>query len=180
MSSPPENKPNIYFLGFMGCGKSKIGSLLSGRIGFPFIDTDFRIVEESGLTINQIFDREGEPGFRLREKRLIESISILGGQVVSLGGGTVMDPGNWERISGSGITLALSYPAEIIARRLAHKKDRPLIKDYQGRERIERIDSLMKIRDPYYRRADLFLHFNREAEPGRVADILMAYLKGKI
>ncbi|HEX9934837.1 MAG TPA: shikimate kinase, partial [bacterium] len=116
-----DRKGNVYLMGFMGCGKTKIGSLLAKRLDLPFLDTDTLIVEESGMTINAIFQSEGEAGFREREKRVIERLAKLDKVVVALGGGAVVDPGNWKSISESGTTIALSYPPEIIATRLERK-----------------------------------------------------------
>jgi shikimate kinase len=179
MNKTNQNKSNIYLMGFMGCGKTKIGSLLANRIDFPFIDTDKRVAEESGMSIVEIFEKEGETSFRSKEKELIEHISKLTGHVVSLGGGTVVNPENWEKISGSGITITLSYPPEIIASRLEKKSDRPLLNRYSGPEKIQHISALMEKRNPYYNKADMVLHLNREAEPNRVVETLLGYLKGQ-
>jgi shikimate kinase len=172
----PNPKSNIYLMGFMGCGKTKIGTLLSLALGYPFMDTDSCIAEESGLSINGIFEKEGEAGFRAREKRLVERVSRLERHVVSLGGGTVIDQENWRLISQSGTTIALSYPPEVIASRLEKKKDRPLLNAYQGAERIERIAALMASRMPYYQKADLMVHLNREVQPDRIVRTLLGFL----
>lgn len=170
------NRPNIYIMGFMGSGKTKIGSLLARKLNRPFWDTDAKIVEESGMSIVEIFDKEGESGFRLREKDLIERISKLNGNIVSLGGGTILNPENWLNISQSGITVSLSYPPEIIDARLERKKDRPLLNQFTGAERIQRIASLLEARNPYYRKADVILHFNKEVAPEQVVEALSGYL----
>ncbi len=181
-SEPIENwtmKPakNIYLMGFMGCGKTKIGSLLADKLDLPFIDTDMRIVEESGMSIVEIFEKEGETSFRLKEKVLIETVSRQKGTIVALGGGTVVNPENWRLIAGSGITIALSYSPEIIASRLAKKEDRPLLNEFSGPERTRRISSLMKTRNPYYQKADLVLHLNKEVDPEQVVQLLIGYLQ---
>ena len=170
-------KPNIYLMGFMGCGKTKIGSLLARSLGRPFVDTDACIVEETGLTINEIFKRSGEKGFREIEKEVIRRISRTEAGVISLGGGSVIMPENWEAISESGITIALSYPPEILASRLERKRDRPLLKGMSGAQRIQYIKDLLSAREPFYRRAELVLHLNRELGPQTVADMLLHYIK---
>jgi shikimate kinase len=173
-------KTNIYLMGFMGCGKTKIGTLLAREMGYPYIDTDVCIAEESGMSINAIFETEGESGFRAREKSLIERISRLERHVVSLGGGTVVDQDNWRILSESGTTIALSYPPEIIAARLEKKKDRPLLNAYSGHDRIGRIAALMAVRTPCYQKADLMLHMNHEVHPVRVVRALLGYLKDSV
>jgi shikimate kinase len=169
--------PNVYLMGFMGCGKTKIGTLLARSLRRPFIDTDAVIVDESGLSINEIFDRSGEQGFREIERDVIGRVSRMEASVVSLGGGAVLFPENWDAVSKSGITIALSYPPEILAARLERKKDRPLLKEADGNQRIELIRNMLSAREPYYRRADLVLHLNREIAPQAVAGMLLHYLK---
>jgi shikimate kinase len=170
-------KSNVYLIGFMGCGKTKIGILLARSLRRPFIDTDAVIIEETGLSINEIFESSGEKGFREIERDVIGRISQKDANVVSLGGGSVILPENWDAVSRSGITIALSYPPEILAARLERKKDRPLLKDVAGNERIELIKNMLSVREPFYRRADLVLHINREIAPKAVTNMLLHYLK---
>jgi shikimate kinase len=174
------DKSNIYLLGFMGCGKTKIGGLLAKSLSRPFIDTDEVIVEETGCSINDLFKNRGEKGFREIEKDVISRISKTRTAVISLGGGSVLIPENWDAVSGSGITVALSYPPEILAARLERKKDRPLLKDVPGSERVEFIRGLLSVREPYYRRADLLLHLNREIAPQALTGMLLHYLRERL
>jgi shikimate kinase len=169
--------PNIYLMGFMGCGKTKIGTLLARSLNRPFVDTDAVIVDETGLSINEIFERSGEKGFREIERDVVVRISRENSKVISLGGGSVILPENWDAISRSGITLTLSYPPEILVARLDRKRDRPILKDVAGNQRIELIRNMLSVREPLYRRADMVLHLNREIAPEAVTEMLLHYLK---
>lgn len=179
MTNKDEKKlsKHVYLMGFMGCGKTVIGSLLAKALNRPFIDTDEKIMEATGLTINEIFKRYGEKGFREIEKNVIREIAQTQGCIISLGGGSVINPENWANITQSGITITLSYPPEILAHRLEHKTDRPLLNETSGTQRLERIKELLAIRTPYYQRADLVLHLNREVEPEVVTQMLIEFLK---
>lgn len=168
---------HVYLMGFMGCGKTKIGSLLAKELNRPFIDTDEKIMEETGLTINEIFKQYGEKGFREIEKNVIRALAQTRGCIISLGGGSVIHPENWANITQSGITITLSYPPEVLANRLEHKTDRPLLNETTGAQRLERIREMLQMRAPYYQRADLVLHLNREVEPEVVAHMLIEFLK---
>lgn len=163
-------------MGFMGSGKSLIGAMLARKLDWQFLDTDDLIVSNSGQSINTIFKEKGEPEFRRLEKECINRVSRLKHQVISLGGGAVIDPENWRTISGSGCTIALSFPPEIIAKRLAKAHDRPLINDTDNEERFNRIKQLMEKREKHYQKADLFLHMNKELNPERITQILLTYL----
>jgi shikimate kinase len=63
---PP--RVNLYLVGFMGCGKSAVGRLVAGRLGFSFLDSDHAIEARAGLPITQIFAERGEPAFRQMER----------------------------------------------------------------------------------------------------------------
>ena len=173
-------KHNIYLMGFMGCGKSKVGRIIAQKLGWPFLDTDDCIVEEAELTIPEIFEQMGEPHFRELEKNCIEKVASLNGHVISLGGGAIIDPENWEHICRSGMTVTLSYPPEILAARLEKKSDRPLLNETEGKSRLIKIIDLLNKRESYYRRADLVLHLNKEVPADRVAETLIGYMKGSI
>ena len=84
----------------------------------------------------------------------------------------------WKRISSSGITVALSYGTEIIASRLSDDVERPLLLGTQGEERKQRISDLIKRREPYYRRADLFLHFDEDVPLASIVDRIANYVRG--
>jgi shikimate kinase len=165
-------------MGFMGCGKTKIGSLLAELMNRPFVDTDAVIEEETGRSVNEIFEKLGEEEFRKYEKKVVGCLSKTDGCVISLGGGAVIDPDNWKNITESGTTIALSYPPEILMARLERKKDRPLLNGVDGDQRLERIRKMLTAREPYYRRADLVLQLNREIDPQNVAKMAFRFLEG--
>ena len=62
---------SIVLVGFMAAGKSRIGRLLARRLNLPFVDTDIRIEEISGIPIAQFFRERGEAEFRKMERELI-------------------------------------------------------------------------------------------------------------
>lgn len=180
MQTNLSEKKNAYLMGFMGCGKSKVGRLLAEKLDWPFLDTDNCIVKDAGMSIPEIFEQMGEPHFRQLEKKCIKKITRLNGHVISLGGGATIDPENWKRISQSGMTISLSYPPKILAARLEKKSDRPLLNKTNGDERLIKIIELLEKRESYYRRADLILHLNKEVSADRVAETLFGYVKGSI
>jgi shikimate kinase len=80
--------------GFMGTGKTAAGRVLSASLGFRFVDTDDLVRERAGMDIAVIFEREGEAGFRRREREAIASLAGREGLVIATGGGAVVDPEN--------------------------------------------------------------------------------------
>ena len=89
---PIRFKKAIALIGFMGSGKSALGRLLARKTGRRHLDTDDLIESMTGLGVPEIFARSGEAGFRTIEKKVIGSLDFAPDEIVSLGGGAVLDP----------------------------------------------------------------------------------------
>jgi len=88
--------PNIYLIGPTGSGKTAVGKQLARDSGLKFIDSDHEIEERTGVEISYIFEKEGEAGFREREKGMIRELSSLEGAVIATGGGAILEKVNRE------------------------------------------------------------------------------------
>jgi shikimate kinase len=77
----------IVVVGFMGAGKTTVGTLLAARLGLPFTDSDHVIEQGAGRPIRQIFAEDGEPAFRAREHEVIAGLLDGPPAVLALGGG---------------------------------------------------------------------------------------------
>ncbi len=112
----PDAAP-IFLIGFMGTGKSTVGRLLAGEVGFTFVDLDDVIIRQAGQTVAQIFASEGEPGFRAREEAAVRSVAAMRGTVIATGGGAACRESNLAAMLAAGQVVALSAtPAEVIRR----------------------------------------------------------------
>ncbi|MBR4809353.1 MAG: hypothetical protein IK031_03630 [Bacteroidales bacterium] len=123
---------NIVLCGMPSCGKSTVGQALAGRLGMQFADTDDLIRSDSGMEIPDIFAREGEAGFRKRERSAIQSLASGHGMVVATGGGAVLDPSNVRALRRNGLIVFLDRPPEL----LQPTDDRPLSRDRAALERL--------------------------------------------
>ncbi len=111
-----DNK-NIILTGFMGTGKTTVGTLLSNRLNREFIDTDRLIEERQGLTIPEIFINLGEPAFRKMEADIAQELGEKEGLIISTGGRLMLDPLNVEALSKNGRVFCLvASPREILSR----------------------------------------------------------------
>ena len=121
------NNELIYLVGPMGAGKSTIGRLLADTLRLEFHDVDREIEERSGVDIPWIFDMEGEQGFRDREALMLQSLSEVGGAVVSTGGGAVLRDENRRLMAEKGRVVYLCTSVEEQIRRTAKDRKRPLL-----------------------------------------------------
>ena len=139
---------NFYIYGPPGCGKTTIGMLLAERMGWHFLDTDKIIENEAGMPIAEIFLQKGEADFRNREKNLIKTLSQSTRTVVALGGGTLVDPENRERVEQDGPVVCLMCEPEVILQRMGDELNaRPLL---AGSGPLERLKSLLAKRAALY------------------------------
>lgn len=169
--SKPEG--NIYLLGFMTTGKSKVGRILAKQLGWQFIDTDAEIENSAGRSIAEIFANEGEVYFREQEKQAVNLVAKLKNCVVALGGGAIVDEENWKKISQTGLTIRLKASPEVVLARTMDKNNRPLLSAIDKDKKLERIKAMMDAREPYYARADLHFVSTEKEPPKSVADAII-------
>jgi len=165
----PWDGKNVYFIGFMATGKSRVGREFARLLGRPFIDSDALIEESVGMSISDIFTMEGESAFRQLEIKAVEEISEKKNQVVALGGGAVINEINWQKISGSGLTICLTASADLLYDRISRKSHRPLMANSSPAELLTKIKSLLAQREPYYTRADYCFKSSSALSPGKLA-----------
>jgi shikimate kinase len=142
---------NVVLIGFMGTGKSTVGKLLAKRLGWPWVDVDQRIEESQKKKVVEIFDKEGEAQFRRLEKDMVRLVSAGSRQVITTGGGAVLDTGNIEALKKNGMLIALSATPETLYQRLKDSRYRPLLKSGDLMGEIRR---LLEERRPFYEKAD--------------------------
>lgn len=138
---------NIFLIGFMGSGKSTIARILQRDLAMELVEMDARIVQEQGMSINEIFEKYGEPHFRDIESQLILTIGDEGNTIVSCGGGVVVRPENVEYMRRSGKVIYLKATPETIYERVKHSTDRPIL---NGHMNVEYIAELMEKRRARY------------------------------
>jgi shikimate kinase len=139
----------IYLLGFMGSGKSTVGTLLAQELGWAFIDLDAVIEAGQSATIREIFEKAGEAFFRQLEHAALTEVTKTEPAVIALGGGTFVQVANLHFIRETGgVTVWLDCPVEVLRQRCAGMDNRPLFQDPEG------FAHLLDLRLPYYRLAE--------------------------
>ncbi|MGI9953186.1 shikimate kinase [Moorellaceae bacterium AZ2] len=161
---------NIVLIGFMASGKTTVGRLLAGKLGWNFYDTDAEVEKEAGCSIAELFAREGEAHFRQLEKEVIARITEGSRAVIATGGGAVLAPENVERLRKGNKVVWLKVDEATVWRRVAGSEDRPLVR---GRSRQE-VAALLKKREPCYVFADLTI----ETAAKRAEEIVEEIMEG--
>lgn len=137
---------NIILIGFMGTGKSTIGTALAAKRNLIHLDLDTLIAQHEGCSIPELFSEKGETYFRDTESRLLAQILKRRGQVISTGGGAVLCPENREIMLQKGIVVALFADEAEIIRRVSADANRPLLAGNPA----ERVQALIKERAGLY------------------------------
>ena len=163
---------SLYLVGMMGSGKTSTGRPLAERLGYGFVDADAVVEQAAGCTIPEIFENEGEPGFRALESQVLNAISQRHSLVVATGGGVVTRPENWGLLH-SGIVVWLDVARDELMKRLQDDATvRPLL---QAPDPEAALDNLLIERRSLYAEADLTVVINDES-PDAVADGIMQLL----
>jgi shikimate kinase len=150
---------NLYLIGYRGSGKTSVAPFLASALGYNWIDTDESIEAILGEPISSFFIRVGEKDFRRIESHTIGSVAKTPRQVVSLGGGAILDPANQAILRSTGKIVWLDCPADVLATRLTADQTqgspRPSL---TGLGVVEEIESVLRVREPIYRNlADLIV-----------------------
>ena len=131
----------------MGSGKSAVGKHLARDLDLDFVDSDAEIEKRTGVDISYIFEKEGEAGFRVREREMIAELAKRQAVVLATGGGAVLDPDNRRMLSECGTVVYLQTTIEQQLERTRHTRHRPLLLD---RDPETVLTELMRIRAPLY------------------------------
>ncbi len=138
---------NIYLVGLMGVGKTTVGLELAKSLLLNFIDTDRLIEQRTGVSINHIFDVEGEIGFRDREIKLLAEISNGRQAVIATGGGIITRLENRLVMRKHGQVIYLHASLDVLWMRLKNCTTRPLLQHADPKSKLAQ---LMLERDPLY------------------------------
>jgi shikimate kinase len=138
---------NIFLVGPMGSGKSAVGRLLALRLGLEFVDSDAEIESRTGVDIPYIFEREGEAGFRQREREALDELTQREGVLVATGGGAILDAETRGHLRARGCVVYLRTSVGQQLARTRRGDRRPLLNNADPRGTLER---LMQQRAPLY------------------------------
>lgn len=155
-------KQPIFLCGMMGSGKSTAGRTLADLLGVAFIDLDELIVEKAGMTIPEIFEKEGESAFREMERKILIRESQYFKGVMALGGGSLQNQHIVDHLKIYGWLVFLDVPLSVISDRISGDSNRPMLKgenpDRGQSKADDKIQHLLKQRRPLYEQAEITIH----------------------
>ena len=148
----------IFLIGFMGCGKSKLGKSLASKTEQTFLDLDDLVEAKCKLTIPEIFAAFGESEFRQIEKEVLQSLNLVTDAIVATGGGAPCFFENMAWMNQNGLTIFIDTPTKVLADRLINARvERPLVKGKSLNELIDFIDLKLKERRPFYEQSQIII-----------------------
>ena len=156
----------VIFIGPPGSGKSSVGKALARELGLTYEDTDASVTSISGRSIASIFAELGETGFRKIEREVVLAALSSNIQVLSLGGGAILDPEVQAAIKSSGgIVIYLTIGLRYALSRIGSKGDRPLVASDPEKQWV----NLTTSREPIYRALATFVKSTDNKKPQEVA-----------
>ncbi len=149
------HKPNwVFFIGFMGCGKTTWSRKLANHLGYEFVDLDHLLEEQLGMTIAEYFSSFGEESFRKLESDILKQTKFAENAIISTGGGLpcFFDHMEWMNANGKTVYIKLS-PKTLVDRLEKGKAKRPLLRDKHGDELLQFITDKLAEREGFYLQA---------------------------
>ena len=132
IKSMQQQMGNIVLIGMPGTGKSIIGKLLAELTGKTLQDTDAKIEEEAEMTIPEIFEKEGEAGFRDRESAICKKLGKERNLIIATGGGAILRPENVAALRQNGTLVHITRSIDKLPTR-----GRPLSKNIEALKKME-------------------------------------------
>lgn len=143
--------PNLYLIGYRGCGKTTVARLLGERLQMPVVDADEYLEQQAGMTIREIFAAEGEAGFRQREADIAQALTKQDSLIVSWGGGVILRETNRDALQRAGKIVWLRARPETLLERIERDPTtgarRPNLTAAGG---LPEIQNLLTVREPIY------------------------------
>ena len=162
---------NLVFLGMMGSGKSSIGSLVSKKLNIPFNDIDSLIIENTRMSISEIFEKKGEDYFRNLEEKTTLKCLKKNKNVISLGGGGFINPKIRKEVIFNHFSFWLNWDDSILIKRIKNSKKRPLVFKSTDQE----IRAIIKNRSKIYSNAQFKINCNKLTKTEIVKKIIKIY-----
>ncbi|MBR1423736.1 MAG: shikimate kinase [Ruminococcus sp.] len=167
------NTAPIFLCGFMGCGKSTVGKVLSKKLGTSCIDLDAYIEQTEGMIIPEIFEKKGEPYFRETETKSLGALANEG-KVIATGGGALLSDKNGKLAKSAGLVVFIDTDFDTCYSRIKDDPHRPIAFNSTREELLERYE----YRKPLYK-ANSNCIVSGSLSPVEIADEIVRIYKAR-
>ena len=159
----------VTLIGYRGCGKSSIAPRLARRLGWSWVDSDDVVEQRAGCSISEIFEHEGEAGFRIRESEVIADLVQQQHVVIASGGGAILAESNRKLLRSAGPVVWLQVSVANLARRLGDRSSGQRRPSLTGKPIAEEVAEVMAVREPLYRDCATLIVDAESERPEQVA-----------
>ena len=167
----------IFLVGYMGSGKTTIGSVLAEKLECKFIDTDDLIEKAHKQSITSLFEKKGESKFRDIEKETLRQLDSSKKQIIATGGGMPCFRGNMKWMKKEGQTIFLKMSIDNLQYNLCHGLNtRPLLAGLDPFAVRQKIKSDLIHRNKHYLQADIVIR--NENDVNQTVNRILNRLKG--
>ena len=168
----------VTLIGYRGTGKSTVAPLLARSLGWNAVDSDVELEHRAGRTIADIFADDGEPVFRQLERQTIVDLLNNGKQVLSVGGGAILNADTRRDLKSAGPVVWLTATIETICERIDSDtmtaQRRPNLT--QHADRREEIASVLAVREELYADAATHVIATDDRQPEQICDAILSEL----
>lgn len=159
----------VTLIGYRGCGKSSIAPRLARRLGWSWVDSDDVIEQRAGASIRDIFEHEGEEGFRKWESNVISDLLQQTKLVMASGGGAILSEENRRKMKAAGPVIWLRASVETLTRRLSGGRAGQRRPSLTGRPIAEEVAEVLAVREPLYQECATLIFESGSERPEQVA-----------
>jgi len=167
---------HVFLVGFMGAGKSTVGTLVAQKMGMPFVDLDRTVESADGRAISRIFAEDGEARFRQLEAAALSSLAEAPSSVVACGGGVVTRDENRGVLRSLGTVVYLRVTVEEMLARVGDDPSRPLLAGGGG---VLAATALLDARESLYSAVSDVVIDTVDRTPESVADEIVSFLRSR-
>ena len=162
---------NIVLIGYRGTGKSVVGAIVARRLGMRCVAMDEEIVNKAGMSVPEIVEQFGWPGFRDRESAEARDLATRDNIVIDTGGGVIERPENIEVLQKNACMIWMKASVQTIVARIQGGTERPALT--QGKTFTEEVAEVLERRNPRYRSAAHHEIDTDNLTPEQVADAII-------
>lgn len=169
----------VTLIGYRASGKSSVAPKLARKLDWSWIDCDDVIEQRAGASVRDIFEHEGEAGFRKRESEILAELLQQENLVIASGGGAVLSESNRSLMKAAGPVVWLQASVEVLARRLGGDRSsserRPSL---TGRPIADEVAEVLAKREPLYRECATLIVDAGIERPSQMAERIALYIAG--